>query len=260
MTLYTSPCHACPLGFGSLVRAHGELPVPAPATTRLIEGLPVFAGVHEGELTTLTGAALVRTFVTEWEQLPCVRPLAVGYGAGSRTIPGAANVVRVIAGERTDLAGLVAENNFAVEGCALLETNIDHLSPEALAFACEELLVSRIGVLDVWQEPITMKKGRLAIRLCVLTRAREAQQTAGAVIKHTGTFGVRSTYVERTTVPSEVTTKGTTYGDLRYKTALVSTSTRQLKLQRPEYEEIARLAREQGLDFNRLYEELNHPE
>ena len=261
------------LGFGSFLCSHGEMPIPAPATARLIEGLPVFAGVHEGELTTPTGAALARSFVTTWTQLPCVRPLAAGYGAGSRTIPGAANVVRVIAGERAGTAGLACDvkhaqdgsegtsrddscaDTFFIEGCALLETNIDHLSPEALAFACEELLCW--GALDVWQEPITMKKGRLAVRLSVLARAHEAQQAAEIVIRLTGTLGVRSTYVERTIVSREVLTRHTSYGDLRYKTALIGTPDGQIKVQRPEYEDVARLAREQGLDFNTLYEELS---
>jgi len=307
------------LGFGSFICSHGEMSVPAPATTLLIDGLPVYAGVHEGELTTPTGAALARTFVSEWTQLPSMKPCAVGYGAGSRTIPGAANVVRVIAGEHSSLAGLipvvgvtkgkilrfaqddrerVAQGDrggvvqsdrlcchselseesscqltdetccsirdysdvnaaFTIEGCTLLETNIDHLSPEAMAFACEELLTSEIGALDVWQEPITMKKGRLAVRLCVLAQALDAQRTAEAIVRLTGTLGVRSTYVERTVVPREVTTKPTVYGDLHYKTALVSTPSGQIKLQRPEYEDVARIAREQSLDFNRLYEELN---
>jgi len=261
------------LGFGSFVCSHGEMPVPAPATARLIEGLPVYAGVREGELTTPTGAALARNFVSAWTQLPCVRPLAVGYGAGSRTIPGTANVVRVIAGKRASLAGLACDvkhaqdgsegtsrddsgaDTFFIEGCALLETNIDHLSPEALAFACEELLCW--GALDVWQEPITMKKGRLAVRLSVLARAHEAQQAAEIVIRLTGTLGVRSTYVERTIVSREVLTRHTSYGDLRYKTALIGTPDGQIKVQRPEYEDVARLAREQGLDFNTLYEELS---
>ena len=243
------------LGFGTFICSHGKMSVPAPATSRLIEGLPAYAGVHEGELTTPTGAALARHFVTTWEQLPCMRPQAVGYGAGSRTIPGASNVVRAIAGERSSLAGLTSGGDFFIEGCTLLETNIDHLSPEALAFACEELLA--FGALDVWQEPITMKKGRLAVRLCVLTSADNAQRSAEAIIRLTGTLGVRSTYVERTCIPRQVVTTDTEFGEVRYKTAHVSTPDGDILLQRPEYDDVARIAREQGLDFNKLYDELS---
>jgi uncharacterized protein (TIGR00299 family) protein len=284
------------LGSGTVVCSHGELPVPAPATARLIEGLPVYAGPHNGELTTPTGAALARTFVSAWEPLPCVRPQAVGYGGGSRTIPGAPNVVRALAGMRTGLAGLrgsvgdagddvedggdsgdgasgtppptgglggdpdaSAESSnkspgFILESCVLLETNIDHLSPEALAFACEELLAA--GALDVWQEPITMKKGRLAVRLCVLASAGGAQGLAERVVTLTGSLGVRSSAVERICVPREVVTEDTRYGAVAFKTALVATPGGSVRLRRPEYEDVARIAREQGLDFNALYKEL----
>jgi uncharacterized protein (TIGR00299 family) protein len=241
------------LGFGTFVCSHGELPIPAPATARLIVGLPVYAGVHEGELTTPTGAALAKVFVTDWEALPTVRPRALGYGGGTRTIPGAANVVRAIAGESI-VADEAVMPSFLVEGCALLETNIDHLSPEALAFACEELL--GLGALDVWQVPITMKKGRLAVRLCVLSPASAAQSFAESVIELTGSLGVRRSYVERTVVPREISREDSPYGQVAYKAALVATPGGAVKLRRPEYEDVARIAREQGLDFNALYAEL----
>jgi uncharacterized protein (TIGR00299 family) protein len=301
------------LGSGSFTCSHGEMSVPAPATARLIEGLPVYAGPHDGELTTPTGAALARAFVSAWEPLPCMRPVAVGYGVGSRVIPGAPNVVRALAGATASLAGLRGSGSgsgsgdtddsgsgdadgddggtgakgsdsgvvrlsgddnhgagtdvdtdaknadgtagaFALEGCALLETNIDHLSPEALAFACEELLAS--GALDVWQEPIVMKKGRLAVRLCVLTPAGMAQGFAERVIALTGSLGVRSSAVERLCAPRETIAQDTPYGTVVYKTAHIATPDGRIKLQRPEYEDIARIARQQGLDFNALYEEL----
>jgi uncharacterized protein (TIGR00299 family) protein len=301
------------LGSGTFVCSHGELPVPAPATARLVEGLPVYAGAHDGELTTPTGAALARVFVTAWEPLPSVRPQTVGYGAGSRVIPEAANVVRALVGRRVGLAGLTsdvdrddvsadvddtadanvavvavddtADANVAVgavdsaatattaataanaaadatlpsispilEGCVLLETNIDHLSPEALAFACEELL--NLGVYDVWQEPITMKKGRLATRLCVLSSAREARANAERVIGLTGSLGVRSSYVERLCACRKLAPEQTPWGPVTFKTALVATPEGRVKLRRPEYEDVARIARAQGLDFNTLYEGL----
>jgi uncharacterized protein (TIGR00299 family) protein len=264
------------LGSGSFICSHGEMSVPAPATARLIEGLPVYAGPHDGELTTPTGAALARAFVSAWEPLPCIRPTAVGYGVGSRVVPGAPNVVRALAGAAAGLAGLgrptglteshagtsledaemsdaVAEA-FTLESCVLLETNIDHLSPEALAFACEELLTS--GALDVWQEPIHMKKGRLAVRLCVLTSTDTAQNFAERIVALTGSLGVRSSAVERLCAPRETIVQDTPYGSIVYKTALIATPDGRIKLQRPEYEDVARIARQQGVDFNALYEEL----
>lgn len=265
------------LGFGTFVCSHGELPVPAPATARLIEGLPVYAGAHSGELTTPTGAALARTFVSAWEPLPCVRSCALGYGAGSRTVPGAANVVRVLAGQRSGLvlgqnAGLEQGDgdgpkhgdeleqsddagNLLIEGCVLLETNIDHLSPEALAFSCEELLAN--NALDVWQEPITMKKGRLAVRLCVLVPAGRGEAFAERIIGLTGSLGVRGSYVERVCVPRKITTEQTPCGPVAFKTALVATPDGHVKLRRPEYADVARIAREQNLSFFAAYEHLS---
>jgi uncharacterized protein (DUF111 family) len=123
-----------------------------------------------------------------------------------------------------------------------------------MAFACEELL-SR-GALDVWQEPITMKKGRLAVRLCVLSPAGAAQTFAESVIELTGSLGVRRSYVERTVVARDTIQRETPYGEVVFKPALVATPAGAVKLQRPEYEDVARIAREQGLDFNALYAEL----
>jgi uncharacterized protein (TIGR00299 family) protein len=272
------------LGSGSFVCSHGELPVPAPATALLIKGLPAYAGPHDGELTTPTGATLARCFVSAFEPVPGMRPTAVGYGAGSRVLPGAANVVRLLAGERTSLTGLASADDaggaatstaeadataaatdtddasgvptgtLILEGCTLLETNIDHLSPEALAFACEELLAA--GALDVWQEPITMKKGRLAVRLCVLTSAGAARTFTERVIALTGSLGVRSACAERLCAPRATATEQTPWGSVTFKTALVATPDGRVKLHRPEYEDVARLAREHSLDFNRLYEQL----
>jgi uncharacterized protein (TIGR00299 family) protein len=248
------------LGFCTFICSHGELPGPAPATALLIEGLPVYAGSYEGELTTPTGATLARIFVNSWGSLPTVVPKAVGYGGGTRTIPGAANVVRVIAGELIDPQDEVGEisRTFTLEGCTLLETNIDHLSPEALAFACEELLAR--GALDVWQDPITMKKGRLAVRLNVLVVVVATQSFADSIIELTGSLGVRRSYVERTIVPREIVQQETAYGSVAYKTALIATPSGSIKLQRPEYEDVARIAREYGLDFNVLYAELRQSE
>jgi uncharacterized protein (DUF111 family) len=137
----------------------------------------------------------------------------------------------------------------------LLETNIDHLSPEALAFACEELI--KRGAFDVWQEAITMKKGRLAVRLSVLVSVEAGQRFAEHVIALTGSLGIRRTYVERTCVPREIILESTPHGSVAYKVALVATPEGVVKLKRPEYEDVARITREQGLDFNALYEDLD---
>ncbi|MDR2197144.1 MAG: DUF111 family protein [Coriobacteriales bacterium] len=345
------------LGNGTVHCAHGELAVPAPATARLIEGLPVYASAHEGELTTPTGAALARTFVTHWEALPPVRPRACGWGAGTRELAGAANVVRVLVGARVGGVGCAegvsvaggaagaggadatggagaagaagqggasepscAEAAFYVEGCVLLESNIDHLSAEALAFACEELLAA--GALDVWLEPIVMKKGRLASRLSVLASPTHAQTHSPApsptpasspalsptpasspapahapvpsptplsapasrlshqgLAEHlmalTGSLGVRRRFVERIVAPREIVTYETRFGPVPFKVArfldpsataieaasafgatTVGATNGAVAWLRPEHEAVARIAREQALDYAAVAEEL----
>ncbi|MDR1422695.1 MAG: LarC family nickel insertion protein [Coriobacteriales bacterium] len=312
LTVYATPLA---LGNGTVLCAHGELPVPAPATAHLIKGLPVYASVHEGELTTPTGAALARSFVTHWEPLPSVRPLACGYGSGTRTLAGAANIVRVLAcecleegGARADSGGATTGKadsggattgesgpneatatealDLALEGCALLETNIDHLSAETLAFVCEELM--RAGALDVWQEPIVMKKGRLAVRLSALVAAGEGRTFAQRVMALTGTLGVRQRFVERFVAPREILTLETPYGLVPFKVArfvdpadlgdgddcddpdpacdssadvaetawLSFSKASTISWLRPEHDIVARIARERDLDYRLVYDKL----
>jgi uncharacterized protein (TIGR00299 family) protein len=285
------------LGNGTLLCAHGELPVPAPATARLIEGLPVYASAHDGELTTPTGAALARTFVTHWEPLPLMRPVAFGYGAGTRELSGTANVVRVLVGEDAGGEDFEREDSDAVpgfgrgpvcgptptlrlEGCLLLETNIDHLSAEALAFACEELLTA--GALDVWQEPIVMKKGRLAVRLSALIHPLRSLSFIEKMMAVTGSLGVRRRFVERVVTPREIVVYDTPYGPVPFKVARFldpsgsldspdssnssrpsgpsfgspSPETSAPIWLRPEHDTLARIAREYQINYAQLAKEL----
>jgi uncharacterized protein (TIGR00299 family) protein len=254
------------LGNGMVLCAHGELPVPAPATARLIEGLPVYASTHPGELTTPTGAALARVFVTDWLPLPLMAPSAQGYGAGSRELPGAANVVRTLAGEAVEM--LAAESSapsewdsqLKLQDCLLLETNIDHLSAEALAFACEELMAT--GALDVWQEPIVMKKGRLATKLNVLVALFQGQGFVEQIMALTGSLGVRRRSVQRVVAAREIIELKTPFGLVPFKVArFVDPTDPETSLAnwlRPEHDAVARIAREQGLNYSTLYDQLQH--
>lgn len=246
------------LGQGTVVCGHGELPVPAPATAEILVGtaIPLYASSHQGELTTPTGAALIAEFVSAFDPLPCSLPTAVGYGAGSREIPDAANVLRALLAEPAPLAGLDADNDglLYVEGVTELECNLDHISAEAAAFACEELLLA--GALDVWQEPITMKKGRLACKLVVLTKPGQAKEMARKVIELTGSLGVRSTYLERTAVPRTVVTLETPYGPVPFKAAAAGAPPSRRHWLRPEHEAVASLARRHSRPYPDLYTEL----
>lgn len=232
------------LGAGTANTSHGALPVPAPATAELLRGIPTTPGPSlpgggdAGELTTPTGAALLRAFATGYGPAPAMTASAIGYGAGTRDI-GAPNIARIVIGEPASSAG----ESFAgltLERITLLETNIDHLTPEQLAFCAEELVAE--GALDVWQTPIVMKKGRAAVALSLMCPPAEADRLAARVHALTGTLGVRRSDIERTVAAREERTLDTRHGPVRAKLAAVAGEVRA----RAEHDDVARIARELG--------------
>ena len=249
--LSPSSVHATPLalGHGTVMTAHGLLPVPAPATSSLIRGLPVYAGPVASELTTPTGAALVACNVTSFEPLPPITPHSIGLGAGTRDFEELPNVLRIIAGERPS-------GPLSLEQVTLLETNIDHISAEQAAFAASELMDA--GALDVWQQPIMMKKGRLALKLSILCRPLDADRLAELCHRHTGTLGIRRSTLLRSTLEREVMLLETRFGPVRYKVAQVDEAGKRSPACwiRPEADDVARIARERGLAYGTLFDEL----
>ncbi len=230
-------CTPLALGSGEVVTAHGTLPVPAPATAMLLEGVPCFGGAVPGELTTPTGAALVRTFADAFGAVPAMTVRAVGSGAGTRDI-GVANVARLLVGEAPEKASPRASDvsGVTLQEIVVLETNIDHLSPEALAHAAERVLAS--GALDVWQTPIVMKKGRSAVLLSALSLPEEAAAIAARIVAETGSLGVRVAPTRRYAVPREVVVVETSFGPVRVKTWELD-GVRHL---RAEHDDVARIA------------------
>jgi uncharacterized protein (TIGR00299 family) protein len=174
------------LGGGEVRSAHGPLAVPAPAVLALLEGLPTAGGDGPGvgELTTPTGAALLAELVHEFGPLPAGRIVASGCGAGSRELPGRANVLRAVWLEPP--AEAADPHGGAVE---LLEATIDDATPELLGHAADQLRVA--GALDVWITPALMKKGRPGHVLHVLARVGDASALAETVFRETTTFGLR---------------------------------------------------------------------
>jgi uncharacterized protein (DUF111 family) len=168
--------------------------------------------------------------------MPSLTITGIGYGAGTRDI-GVPNVCRLILAEEpaaADTAGGLAHETVAV-----LESNIDHLSPEELAFACEELLSE--GVLDVWQTPIVMKKGRSAVLLSALVAERDSGRFAARMSDLTGSLGVRVRVVQRLVAPRESLEVATEWGPVRVKSGAGRI--------RPEHDDIARIARETGRTY-----------
>jgi uncharacterized protein (TIGR00299 family) protein len=222
------------VGHGTVSTSHGELPVPAPATSRLLHGVPIYAGDQPGEMTTPTGAALLAAFVTRYAPLPPMRTSADGYGAGSREIPGVPNVLRLSVGERELGGGELNE-------VALLETAVDHITPEHLAAAIGLLLED--GALDAFAEPVSMKKGRLGSAVTVVVSPGDAERLTQALMLHTGTLGVRRTLTWRSVAPRRSATMETSLGTVRVKVGGAGDSLRV----RPENDDVVRVARETGL-------------
>jgi len=229
-TLYATPPA---LGSGTVESAHGTLPVPAPATAALLLKMPTATSTAVGELTTPTGAALLH-LVSVFGPVPPMTPFLLGYGAGTRDI-GQPNICRLLVGEPAETAVITDEDT-----AVLLETNIDHITPEAVAFAGEELIAE--GALDVWITPIAMKKNRAALTLSVLVSPTDTERFAERTIALTGTLGVRVSVVPRIIAERESVKVDTEWGVLIVKHGAGR--------YRPEHDDIARISREHGLLYH----------
>ena len=195
------------VGSGTVNTEHGVLPVPAPATTELLKGLPIYASGPEAELTTPTGAALVSTLASGFGPLPSINLHSQGFGAGTKDFPGQANVLRVIIGERT----------YAAEPTtvSVLQANIDDATPQVLGYAMERLLAA--GALDVTLTPIYMKKNRPGTQLAVISAPEMSDQLAAILFAETPTLGIRISQSERRVLARHIAEVETLYGAVRVK-------------------------------------------
>jgi hypothetical protein len=243
-------------GWGTVATSHGVLPVPAPATVALLLDTPTVPGPSRpdgsapGELTTPTGAALLAALASGYGACPHLTPRRVGYGAGTRDI-GHPNVCRLVVGD-----SIPAPFGLDTENVVLLETNIDHLSGEAIAFTVDQLLAE--GARDAWTSPIVMKKGRPSVTLSVLAAEETGsggtagEHLARRVVALTGTLGVRRTPLERFVATRESVVIDTPYGTVRVKVGPPDASERV----RPEADDVARIARETQRGFMDIHREL----
>lgn len=181
--IIASPIH---VGSGQVKCAHGILPVPAPATAYILKDIPIYSGSIQGELCTPTGAALLKHFVTRFDQMPLMTPASTGYGMGTKDFP-AANCVRAILGES------FAKNQ--AETICELSCNVDDMTGEDIAFAIETFLQN--GALDAFTVPCTMKKGRPGVLVTVLCKNPDQKQMTKLILQHTTTLGVRSAIKKR---------------------------------------------------------------
>lgn len=227
-------CSPLPLGRGVVATAHGGLPLPAPATVELLRGIPTVPYDVEWETVTPTGAALLATLVHEFGSLPALRPSAQGFGAGDDRRGPLPNALRALVGE--------AEPALARDEVAVLETNLDDMTPEHLAFLVERLHDE--GALDASLAPLLMKKGRPGQALRVLARPSDAERLARLVLSDSSALGVRVQRVPRLVLRRAASSVTTKFGPIRVKLARAADGTQAVK---PEYEACARAARKHGV-------------
>ena len=230
--IVASPVH---VGSGSVRCAHGVLPVPAPATALLLQGIPSYGGEIAGELCTPTGAALLKHFVQKFGPQPMMATQAVGYGMGKKDFP-RANCLRVLLGDTQQPGEEILE----------LRCNIDDMTGEALGFAQERLLEA--GALDVFTTAIGMKKCRPGILLTVLCRESDREKLVQCLFRHTTTLGIRETLCRRHTLTRHVEQVETPWGQVRKK---ISTG-QGIYREKYEYEDLARLAKDHGVSLTEI--------
>jgi uncharacterized protein (TIGR00299 family) protein len=257
------------VGGGSARCAHGVMPVPAPAAACMLRGIPIYGDDSGGELCTPTGAALLKHFVHRFcNTMPMMSVDKIGYGMGKKDF-GKANCLRVYIGNTVDINGIdniddindrrmdkpcshVINNANGIrpnDRIAELTCAIDDMTPEAAAFAAEALLSA--GALDAYATPAVMKKGRAGLVLTCISRVSDVEIIVPLIFKHTTTLGIRECLVNRYTLDREQSIIQTKYGAVRIKNASGFGITKA----KPEYDDIAAMAREHGVSISDVLKE-----
>lgn len=231
-----SPVH---VGSGQVRCSHGILPVPAPATAEILKGIPIYGGEIRGELCTPTGAALLRHFVSRFGPMPVFSVSSIGYGMGKKDFE-RANCVRAMLGEDDDPSDRVS----------VLTCTLDDMTAEDIGFAMERLFSG--GALDVYTTAIGMKKNRPGTLLTVICRPDDREAMARLLFRHTTTIGIRETDMDRFILARSFEKRKTRFGDLTVK----KVSGYGVSREKYEFEELARIAREEDLSLRELRNEL----
>lgn len=235
-------CSKIPTGSGTVTCAHGVMPVPAPATAELLKNVPLANCDENGELITPTGAAILTTLAKSYSPLGDMSIERIGYGAGRRDGQGRPNLLRVFVGD--------SNASTTSDTVAVLQANIDDQSPELLAHAALRLLER--GALDVFSQPVYMKKGRCGFLLTVLCTPEKTAEMESLIFSETTTFGIRRQLMQRSTLERRHETVTLANGSVRIKIGsregLVLTAS-------PEFEDCRRVAEQEGLSVKDVMSE-----
>lgn len=243
--VFSSPVN---LGSGSVMTEHGRLPVPAPATAELVKGIPVYSADMRFELTTPTGAAILREVTDRFVQMPPFRVERIGYGAGQKDVRRMSNTLRIFLGEEMSKDG--SED---IHRVTVIETSIDDMNPQLYEHVMERLFDA--GALDVSLTQVIMKKGRPGIILTVLCHEGKRTPLIDILFRETSTIGVRFYEASRIALKREMMEIGTEFGKIRVKRSRMADGT--LKLS-PEYEDCRKSAKKYGKPLMEIMQKVRH--
>ncbi len=234
---------ALPIGGGMVGGPHGRIPVPAPGTAELLRGFPVVDTGVKSELVTPTGAAILTTLAVSAGRMPALTVEAVGYGAGTKDLPGTPNVLRCFLGRTVDGDG-------ADETVLQVETTIDDMSPQLY-----ETLIERVfdaGALDVFLQPVIMKRGRPGVVVTALCVPERVGDLSRALFEESTTIGVRWSEWRRARLRREMVEVATAYGTIPFK---ISRLGDRIVTITPEFADVARIAREKSLPVREVLDQ-----
>jgi len=236
------------LGSGVIHCSHGTLPVPAPATVEVLQGIPVKTGLVPFEATTPTGAAIIASTAASFTEKLDFTPLKIGYGLGSKnsSVP---NVLRLLLGEVS--AKSEKADDTEIGEAVMIECNIDDMNPE-LYEPLMQLLFAK-GASDVFFTPIIMKKSRPAITVSVLCDAGKQKAMEQVLWLNSSTFGLRSYKVSKAMLKRETEKVKTKYGEVTVKKGYLNGRVIKAK---PEYEDCRKLAKDNGVSIQDIYESI----
>jgi uncharacterized protein (TIGR00299 family) protein len=215
------------VGSGTVKCDHGLMPVPAPATAKLLAGYPTYSSGPTVELTTPTGAAFAAALAETFGPMPAMKVEKIGFGAGTKDFPGHSNMLRVMVGEAS------AATEAAT--VTVIEANIDDTTPQVLGYTMDRLFEE--GALDVALQPLQMKKNRQGTLLRVIARPEDQEKLASLILAETTSLGVRLYSAQRRVLERHIVPVRTPYGEVRMKVSAEGSAS-------PEYDDCQKLARE----------------
>ena len=242
LDIETVRASALPMGSGFTQCAHGTIPIPAPATVKILEGIPVYGGAIKKELVTPTGAAIIASLSQGFGDMPPMNIKKTAYGSGKRDFENQPNLLRVFAGTFAAKSGID-------ESITVLESTIDDMNPEHYGFLMERLFED--GALDVYFQPVYMKKNRPGIVVSVFCKEKDRAALTCRIFMETSSTGVRYTETKRTILPRKSVEMDSPLGRISAKQIERPDGSVHFT---PEYEAMRRIAREKNLPLRHVYE------